>query len=87
MKNFIYCFYNKLSRRYGDVMCYPSDEYASAQIARIASNPQSNLDFVNELELCKVASIDIDSGAITPVAPVRVEVKSPKHIEEVASEA
>ena len=74
MKNNLYTLYNKLSLRYGEVMTYPTDAFATMAISKIASNPQANLD-LSEIEVCRIGSIDIETGVITPeVAPVRIEV-------------
>ena len=78
MKNNLYTFYNKLSLRYGDVRSFPTDSFASMAISKIASNPQSELD-LSEIEVCRIGSIDIETGIITPeVAPVRIEVDASK---------
>ena len=74
MKNNLYTLYNKLSLRYGEVMTYPTDAFASMAISKVASNPQANID-LNEIDVCRVGSIDIETGVITPeVAPVRIEI-------------
>lgn len=76
MKNNLYTFYNKLSLRYGDVRCFPTDSFASMAIYKIAKNPQSNLD-LSEIEVCRIGSIDVETGVITPeVAPVRIEIST-----------
>ena len=76
MKNNLYTLYNKLSLRYGEVMTYPTDSFASVSISKIASNPQANLD-LSEIDVCRIGSIDIETGVITPeVAPVRIEIDS-----------
>lgn len=78
MKNNLYTIYNKLSLRYGEVMTYPTDSFASMAISKIASNPQANLD-LSEIDVCRVGSIDIETGVITPEsAPVRIEIDTSK---------
>lgn len=78
MKNNLYTLYNKLSLRYGEVMTYPTDSFASMAISRIASNPQANID-LSEIEVCRIGSIDIETGVIIPeVAPVRIEIDTNK---------
>lgn len=66
MTNNIYTIYNKLSGRYGDVMTYPSDEFAVHSISKFNG---INSD---EFELCRVGTIDIETGCICSEAPVRV---------------
>ena len=76
MKNNLYTLYNKLSLRYGEVMTYPTDSFASMAISKIAANSQANLD-LSEIDVCRVGSIDIETGVITPeTAPVRIEIDS-----------
>ena len=78
MKNNLYTLYNKLSLRYGEVMTYPTDSFCSMAISKIASNPQNNVD-LSEIEICRIGSIDIETGVITPeVAPIRIEIDSNK---------
>lgn len=78
MKNNLYTLYNKLSLRYGEVMTYPTDSFASMAISKIASNPQANLD-LSEIDVCRIGSIDIETGVITPeTAPIRIEIDANK---------
>ena len=47
-------------------------------ISKIASNPQANLD-LSEIDVCRIGSIDIETGVITPeIAPIRIEVDTNK---------
>lgn len=74
MENVCFTFYNRLSRRYGDVFCYPTEEFAKARIFEMLKNPQSQINF-DEVELCKIGTIDVDTGVISPLgAPVRIEM-------------
>lgn len=67
MKNYLYVFFNNLSNRYGDVVAFPSDGYA---LARVQKNiPQEQLE---EVQLCRVGSIDINTGEVKPEPPVRI---------------
>ena len=76
MKNNLYTLYNKLSLRYGEVMTYPTDAFASAMVSKIAANPKNNFD-LNEIDVCRIGSVDVETGVITPeVAPVRIEINS-----------
>lgn len=74
MKNNVYVLYNTLSKRYGDVFCSPTDEFASRQIAYMFVNKSSNL-IRGETELCRVGSIDIETGVVDALtAPVRIDI-------------
>lgn len=64
MKNYVYVIYNKLSGRYESVMSFPSDGMALHRL-------NGNIDKA-EYELCRVGSIDIESGVIEPCSPVRL---------------
>lgn len=68
MVNNVYVVYNTLSKRYGDVVAYPSDSFALARLQKILS-AQSDL---SEFELCRIGSIDVESGVLSPAAPVRI---------------
>lgn len=74
MENVCFTFYNRLSRRYGDVFCYPTEEFALARIAEMLKNSQSPIN-ASEVELCKIGTIDVDTGVLSPMtAPVRLEM-------------
>ena len=74
MKNNLYTIYNKVSLRYGEVMTYPTDAFASMSISKIISNPKCELS-LSEIDVCRVGSIDIETGVITPeTAPFRIEI-------------
>lgn len=70
MKNCVYCVYNKLSQRYGEVVCFASDSMA---LRRICTSPlyKSSLD---EVEICRVGAIDIETGVMTSEPPVRIAI-------------
>lgn len=68
MVNNVYVVYNTLSKRYGDVVAYPSDSFAIARLQK----PLSASGDLSEFELCRVGSVDVETGVITPSAPVRV---------------
>lgn len=68
MKNYVYTIYNNLSKRYGDVMAYPSDGFAIRRVQKVLSTQ----GMLSESELCRVGSIDIESGVITTEPPVRL---------------
>lgn len=78
MKNNLYTIYNKLSLRYGEVMTYPTDAFASMAISKIVANPKCEFN-LSEIDICRVGSIDIETGVITPEsAPIRIEVDTSK---------
>lgn len=72
MKNNLYCLYNNLTKRYGEVLCSPTDEFCRNSVQKsITSNPDVNL---LEFELCRVGDIDIENGIVTALpAPIRVD--------------
>ena len=74
MTNNIYTIYNKLSGRYGDVLTYPTDEFAVNSISKFNG---INSD---EFELCRIGTIDIESGIVNSEAPVRIPFKSAEHL-------
>ena len=83
MTNGLYCLYNKLSLRYGDVVAYPSDGFASARVTDMAKRGAFVL---SETELVKVGSIDIESGVVTALsAPVRVPLIETVSADDMAS--
>lgn len=74
MKNNLYVLYNNLSKRYGDVFCSPTDEFASRQLAQLFNHQSGGLTR-GETELCRVGAIDIEDGVVIALnAPVRIDV-------------
>lgn len=67
MKNNIYVIYNTLSKRYGDIICFPSDEFAIHQVKRVMKEDDLAVN-----EICRVGSINIETGIIETTAPVRL---------------
>ena len=83
MTNGLYCLYNKLSLRYGDVVAYPSDGFASARVTDMAKRGAFVL---NETELVKVGEIDIENGVVSALsAPVRVPLVDNLSADDLAS--
>lgn len=81
MKNNVYVLYNVLSKRYGDVFCSPTDEFAARQIAYMFANNSSNF-IRGETELCRVGSIDIENGVVDALsAPVRIDIPNSPDID------
>lgn len=68
MENNIYVVYNTLSKRYGDVVAYPTDSFALARLQPVLSR---NGD-LKEFELCRVGVVDVETGVLTPSNPVRI---------------
>lgn len=67
MENYIYVFYNNLSKRYGDVICYPSDAFMLHRVQ--PSIPKEDL---STIEICRVGSINITTGEVKSEPPVRI---------------
>lgn len=70
MTNKVYTIYNKLSQRYGEVVCFASDNMA---LRRICTSPlyKAALD---EIEVCRVGSIDIETGILIAEPPIRIAI-------------
>lgn len=64
MKNYVYVLFNSLSARYESVMSFPSDSMALHRLS-------GNID-KKEYELCRVGSIDIETGIVESCPPVRL---------------
>lgn len=82
MNNEVFCIYNKLSLRYGDCFVFPTAGFAKARVAELAKSKRIDLA---ENELCRVGSIDVSTGLITPCAPERIPLDVPT-IDEMAKE-
>lgn len=82
MNNEVFCLYNSLSLRYGDCFVFPTAGFAKARIIELAKAKRIDL---SENELCRVGSIDISTGLITPCAPERIPLDIPT-VDEMAKE-
>lgn len=73
MTNNIYTLYNKHSQRYGSVMNFPNDDFAINEMSK-------GLNGINdeEYELCRIGSIDIESGVVNSESPVRINFTTKK---------
>ncbi|QCS37165.1 hypothetical protein [Tortoise microvirus 62] len=67
MKNALYCLYNMLSTRYGDVVCFPTDAYAVQRL-----HEDLKPEALKEIELCKIGYIDISTGIAEVHPPIRI---------------
>lgn len=67
MKNNVYVFYNNLSGRYGEVVSFPSDGFALARV-----QPTIKPEQLDEIQICRVGSIDIETGELKTEPPVRI---------------
>lgn len=67
MKNNVYVFYNNLSGRYGEIVAFPSDGFALARV-----QPTIKPDQLEEVQLCRVGSIDVETGELKTEPPVRI---------------
>lgn len=65
MNNYVYVLYNTLSKRYESVMSFPSDGMAIHRLSTAGIDKK-------EFELCRVGSINIESGVCDTYAPVRL---------------
>lgn len=65
MKQEIFVLYNNLSNRYGDVFAFPTIGFA---LKRLKS---ANIDF-DELELCSIGQMDIETGEMNLHAIKRI---------------
>lgn len=70
MKNCVFVLYNKLSQRYGDVFCYPTEAFAVNALCKGLDSSK-----LEEHELCLIGKIDISSGMLETFPPVRVPLK------------
>ena len=82
MNNEVFCIYNKLSLRYGDCFVYPTAGFAKARVIELAKAKRIDL---TENELCRVGSIDVSTGLITPCAPERIPIDVPT-VDDMAKE-
>ena len=82
MNNEVFCIYNKLSLRYGDCFVFPTAGFAKARVLELAKAKRIDL---TENELCRVGSIDVSTGLITPCAPERIPLDVPT-VDEMAKE-
>ena len=64
MKNYVYVLFNNLSKRYESVMSFPSDSMALHRLS-------GNID-KKEYDICRIGSIDIESGEMVPESPVHL---------------
>lgn len=79
MKNNVYTLYNKLSARYGDVVVFATDGLALARLSQNLPKSGANLE---ELEVCRIGSIDIESGELIACSPVRLPWSLPVAVEK-----
>ena len=69
MKNNLYCVYNELSARYGDVVAYPTDGFALARLSDAFTQQRVNF---KEVTVCRVGNIDVETGVVCSESPVRL---------------
>lgn len=68
MKDCLYVFYNKLSNRYESVISQPTDAVLINIIQHSGTFDKEKYD------VCKIGTIDIDSGVVESFAPIRLEI-------------
>ena len=82
MINNIYSLKNVLSGRFADIFEYPTDAYASE---RVKEASQKNPEYIklDENELYRLGTIEVESGKIVPLAePVLIKIDNKSIIEK-----
>ncbi|MEM1986730.1 MAG: hypothetical protein QXQ24_08340 [Nitrososphaeria archaeon] len=70
MTNGIYCLFNRLSCRYGDVMAFSTDGFAQKRVTEyFASGKAGSMD---EHQLFKIGEINIATGQATYCEPTPI---------------
>lgn len=82
MKDNIYCLFNKLSRRHGDCMTFPTHEFAKRSVSERLIQMKVDLE---EFELVYCGTLDIATGIVDTCDPVRMDLEVPKSIDAAAS--
>lgn len=67
MKDEVYVIYNKLSNRYESVFSFPTD-------AVCIHHMQQGKYKRDEYDICKIGSINITDGTLSPINPVRLDI-------------
>lgn len=80
MKDHIYSLYNVLSKRYINVMSFPSDGMAVHQLSRT-----KDLD-KKLFELCRIGSIEIETGVMEPCPPKRLDWEAEEELPKTEAE-
>lgn len=81
MVNKIYSLYNRLSKRYSDVVAYPTDAYAAHEISCFLRE-HSNMP--SEFSLYCVGEIDISNGVVNPIPPFEIELSSQQTVDNMS---
>lgn len=81
MVNKIYSLYNRLSKRYGDVVAYPTDAYAAHEVSFLLSK---NPNMSSEVSLYCVGEIDISNGTVTPIPPFEIELSTQQTVDNMS---
>lgn len=71
MVNKIYSLYNRLSKRYGDVVAYPTDAFAAHEVSFLLSK---NPNMSSEICLYCIGEVQIENGQVTPIPPYEIEL-------------
>lgn len=75
MKINLYCYYDTLSNLYGNVKTATKDAEICYSIRQNIKKSEEFKEFWSHTQLCKIGTLDIISGIVTPLeAPIRVEV-------------
>ncbi|QCS36540.1 hypothetical protein [Capybara microvirus Cap3_SP_446] len=80
MVNNLYTIYDTLSQRYGSVVAFASDGMA---LFSIAQSYQASGEVLDRYELCRVGTVDIETGVVeSSGAPVRLAWSSRPQFEQ-----
>lgn len=78
MLNNVYTLYNSLSCRYGDVVAFPTDRFAITRLSDSLGERKQ------EIEVCRIGTLDISTGVLTPMPPVRISWNDDSPVESKA---
>lgn len=67
MENGIFCLFNRLSCRYGDVMAFPTDGFALRRVTEMFDT--GKLGNIDEFILYRLGRVDIKTGTIDASVP------------------
>lgn len=81
MVNKIYSLYNRLSKRYGDVVAYPTDAYASHEVSFLLSK---NPNMASEISLYCIGEVDISNGTVSPIPPYEIELSTQNTVDNMS---
>ncbi|UPW41880.1 nonstructural protein [Peromfec virus RodF5_3] len=94
MTNNIYCIYDNVGKRYGQVYAFPTDGFALIELRPLmrghtpqgADDPVQTKMNLNRYTVYKTGSIDIDTGVVTGTPPVAILWSETPYLETQAIE-